>query len=101
MNNIDRATVYASAVEMLNDAGDTADFYPEYSGRAMYGSTTPGIVTGADQATVGHYITTVVLQFLLEEGELSTPSDIVDAMEYVKQFLPTRSDSMGLDAIYY
>lgn len=86
---LDRATVYPLVVEKLQEAGHEASFYPDYSGRGMYGSTCPGIVTDAGAAMVGFLIACVCAGD--EDTWLEDHTDLV----------PTRWDNMGLSMIFY
>ncbi len=67
----------------LDREGYDTDVRSDYSGRGMYGATTPAIVTDASFATVAKYGQRVVEEFDCEDHT------------------PDRSDNMGLSMIYY
>ena len=93
--NLELAT---KTVELLNDNDFIAEVYENYSGRGMYGSTVPGITTNASGAVVGFHLAMAVL-YLKEQsgGEI----EAIEALYEEVRKIPTRSDSLGLDAIYY
>ena len=85
------AQIYERTVELINEAGEDAEFRPDYSGRGMYGSTCPAIVTGMPAVKVG------ILFMVGYQDVVGMDSDPGNAMFDA----PTRSDSMGLDTVYY
>lgn len=91
MQKEEKLELYRSAVESMQNAGHEASLYEDYSGRGMYGATCPGIVTNKSGVVVGFYIAEAIAD---EYG----PEAIYDFDESV---LPQRTDSMGLDTIYY
>ena len=84
----DKVKLYEAAVEFLNDEGYDAEVREDYSGRGMYGKTTPAIVTEAPAALVGYAIGLVAEDLALTD---CNPKDLV----------PVRSDNMGLQMVYY
>lgn len=84
----ERIEIYRQAVVLMGVNGYDAVLHAAYSGRAMYGGTTPGISTEFPLTIVGWAITCAVV----ERG-----GDAEDAEE----FIPERSDSMGLSTIVY
>jgi hypothetical protein len=68
-------------VEWLLDEGFEATVYSNYSGRGMYGSTCPGIVA---EAGLGPMI-----------GYAAAKCDVPP------ECIPSRTDNLGLDFIYY
>jgi len=63
-------------VDFLDSEGVEATLYEDYSGRAMFGTTTAGVVT-------------------------SNAGDVAYAMGALSLKLTPRTDSMGLDIISY
>lgn len=94
MDIMNRTEVYEAAVDLLNEHGHEAEFRPDYSGRGMYGKTTPAIVADVD-VMVGWAITVVV----------STDIRIVEAdmmAETALDMIPKRTDQMGRSStIFY
>lgn len=86
---MDRKTIFPLVVEHLQEAGYESSFYPDYSGRGMYGRTCPAIVTDAPSALVGFMVAAVVAGD--DETYIEDHTDLV----------PTRSDNMGLSMVYY
>ena len=66
-------------VKILQDKGWEAELYENYSGRGMYGKTTTGVTTDARPNTM---------------DALSEQGGELEDWDY-------RTDSMGLDYIYY
>ena len=90
---MDKLEIYNAVVERLSEDGCEASVYEDYSGRFMYGSTTPAIVTDASPAVVGAAIALEVLH------RCEDPSDVEDR---IWKLVPNRSDSMGLSqSVYY
>ena len=81
-----RAEIYERACEILEEEGFESDFRPDYSGRAMYGSTVPGIVSDASGPVVGWAICIAM-------------AHVAKGMEL--DMIPRRTDNMGLSTIYY
>jgi hypothetical protein len=67
-------------VEFLESEGHEAELYENYSGRCMYGNTTTGVTTDARPCIM---------------------KDLEEEMETAGIEPDMRSDSMGLDYIYY
>ena len=82
-----RMDVYAMAVDVLDYQGYTASLRPAYSGRGMFGETTPGIVSNAPGVLVGWAINSSILMRARDTKPLT--------------LLPLRQDSMGRETIYY
>lgn len=80
--------LYETAAEMLQAEGWDSDFRPDYSGRGMYGTTCPAIVTDAPAVVVG-------VAFCMAMDELGM--SVGDPFRAV----PQRSDNMGLSMVYY
>ena len=87
----DRGEFYKAACDILIEHGYEADYRPDYSGRAMYGDTTPAIVTDAPSAKVGWAVCIAVRN---EHNEQ-------DAIDLAERIVPHRSDNMGLSMVYY
>lgn len=86
MDKAAKEKLYRETVDFLNEYhGDgSASLYPDYSGRGMYGKTTPAIVTGLSGVKVG-----IAIACTMEE-----PYDALDLVFF--------TDSMGLtDSVYY
>ncbi len=86
----DQIIIYKSAVTLIEDAGEEAEFRPEYSGRGMYGKTRPAIVTGISGARLGAFIALAIYQHF---GELDE--------EMISEIVPDRYDSMANQRVYY
>lgn len=91
--NEHRVEIYRIACALLEDQGCEAVVREDYSGRGMYDSTCPGIVTEASGTEVGAAIVIAVLRAAEDLG-------IEAEMEYMV-FVPRRVDNMGLQYIYY
>lgn len=87
----ERGELYQAACEILEQQGYGASVYENYSGRAMYGETCTGITTGASGALVGWAIC---------EAWWNTHTVSEDG-PCPRKFIPRRTDSMGLEYIYY
>ena len=90
-----KADVYKQAVDDLLTAGFNAEFHDTYSGRGMYGGVVPAIVTDAPAMMIAETIMQSVYYFM----DLDARFD--DVMDAAHEFMPQRSDSMGLSVIYY
>lgn len=91
------------ACDILANEGHEATVYEDYSGRCMYGEKCVGIVTSVSGALVGWAITKAYFDLELSEAEdidINEAIDIMDDRKLIKS-IPTRSDSMGRDTIYY
>lgn len=88
---MNKAEIYDEAAAVLQLVGHDADMMSDYSGRGMYGSTTPAIVSNASGPMVGWAVTVAVDRKF--SGEKT--------FEDVLYLIPTRSDNMGLDMVYY
>lgn len=86
--------VFTQAVEILNDQGHEASVHEDYSGRAMYGSTVDGITADCSGVLIGWAIMAAVMDSMDRD-------DYRDPLEVARDFLPTRTDSMGMSTIYY
>lgn len=83
-----------SLVEKLSDIGYYAEIHKDYSGRGMYGKTCVGIVADPGLGMIIGYCAALVVA--------DQSDDIVDLFSFdVRRELPTRSDSMGHQTIYY
>lgn len=88
---MERSTLYPQVCLLLQEAGYEGEFRAGYSGRGMYGSTCPAIVTDASAAIVGYLVATVVIAATDGEVELEEHLDLI----------PRRWDNMGLSMVYY
>lgn len=78
-----------AALILLDNFRADADYMPEYSGRGMYGKSTPAITTEAAGPYVGLAIALAV-------------EELGGSINEAEKFIPRRSDSMGRDsAVYY
>lgn len=90
-----REQVYAEAVYVLRSEGHhDADLHEDYSGRGMHGQTCPAISSKAPGVVVGWAIA-VAYATLFAHG--SKEPSVWSALEY----MPMRSDSLGLGTIWY
>lgn len=72
------------------------DFYPDYSGRGMYGSRCPGIVHGGDQFAIGVQLAAYVAENC---ADLDEATDTLTALAHMVD--GAAWDSMGLRQILY
>lgn len=89
--------VYGTAVEILKATrpDNYVDFLTDYSGRFMYGTTTPAIVYDGPVADVGAAVTAALLDMELNVEEFHVPTRMWN-------YIPTHSDQFGLHAqVYY
>lgn len=99
---LDKIEVLLAAVEQLDcEVGDTS-FREDYSGRGMYGASTPAIVSGADLTEVNKAIRRAAADLFdcLPEEDTAGMSTS-DIMEECAKYELRRSDNMGRDYIYY
>lgn len=90
---MESSDVYKRAVELLDEEGWEATFRRDYSGRGMYGSTVPAIVTDAPGPVVGGAVYAAALEFSCE---------MLPAFREFAGLLPEYTDSMGLSSrVYY
>ena len=80
------------------DAGFVEGRYSNYSGRCMYGDTTPAITT--DESLLSTNLGLLEALADLNEQEVSEMSHR-EFLKYARPFLLRRSDSMGLSYVYY
>ena len=100
IDSYDRDKVYESAVGVIESGLEfewEARVYKDYSGRGMYGRTCTGIVTTAPAAIVGAAIVAAAMDNLLEGDSIRDSEDVKELF----CLIPTRSDNLGLDMIYY
>ncbi len=97
---MNKREIYKRAVDLLNELdlnmviGNNAKYRDDYSGRGMYGDTTPAIV-----ADSGVLVGWAVGQAIIEvEGALAYQPDFED---WVDEILPQRQDSMGRSQVFY
>lgn len=74
---------------------DDAEFMPDYSGRGMYGETTPAITSDDSQGEVNLQIMYAVADLI---DEPMTPTQFLN---YAKRFRLKRKDNRGLGYVYY
>ena len=82
-----RLEIYDAVVIQLEYLGHTASVHEDYSGRGMFGETTPGIVSNAPAVLVGH----LLAHAIMTHAPKTRPMEL----------LPLRWDNMGMDIIYY
>ena len=77
-------------VFVLNECGFDASVYENYSGRCMYGKSTPGVDT---EASIGDILTSVIM----------FADEFIDRSNYplFNDIKKIRSDQLGLGMIYY
>lgn len=80
---------YEDVVSFLENEGYESSFREDYSGRGMYGQTTPAIVSDAS----GGVVTEAILEVAVEGYDMSFAE--------AKQLTFKNSDNMGLDMVYY
>ena len=85
--------VLKHAVAIMNEEHpeDSTSLDESYSGRGMYGKTVPAIVSSLNPMIIG---ATIARALLLE-------TDDINSLEYVEEYLPQRTDSMGYDKVFY
>ena len=91
--------IYTDTIILLEEEGYESSFTSDYSGRSIYGSTVPGIVTDASPAILATFVATAVFMSI-DEKERSNIHPM-DFMELVLGATPKRTDSMGRSTIYY
>ncbi len=95
MDITSKAEVYQAAVELMDESGYPADYRADYSGRGMYGDTTPAIVT-EHETMIGWAIAGVVA------GEVPVHDDMEYFLEASRDLIPRRTDQMGRSStIFY
>ena len=73
---------------------DSGSIYPDYSGRAMYGSTCLGLV--------GHDILPLIIDLILHlQMAHEDDDDSCDLTEILQELRDGHTDGMGLDVIVY
>ena len=80
------------------NAGFIEGHYCDYSGRGMYGKTTPAIITDEVPLSTNLGILNAIAD--LGEQKVNEMSHR-DFLRYANQFLLRRSASMGLSFVYY
>lgn len=80
--------LYRAAAEMLEAEGWESSAQEAYSGRGMYGTTCPAIVTEAPAVVLG-----MALAMAMDELGLSVGDPF--------RAVPQRQDNMGRDAMVY
>ena len=90
-NNYAAVLERATALLRTDYPEDHVEFDATYSGRSMYGNTTPAIITSINPMLISFAITKAVM---IEE-------DNFFSIEDVKKYFPMRSDSMGYDKVFY
>lgn len=89
--------VYQLAAEWLEEKGYEAEVREDYSGRGMYGTTCPALVTDAEAMQVAFAVAEGLRQF---DPELE--HDMGELMFRAQRMVPERSDSMGKSKrVYY
>lgn len=83
-----REDIFPAVVERLQFAGTDAEYRPDYSGRGMFGETTPAIVCD-DPHLLGATIAIVAM----DEFDIA-PGDVT-------RITPGRQDSMALSRVFY
>lgn len=95
-----KCKIFRHAVEWLEGEGYESSLREDYSGRAMFGNTTPAIVTDANGPIIGLAIVHGIIQWY--EETVDSEVDWEDAIKYnALDVMPRRSDSMGLSTVWY
>ena len=84
---MDSKNIYRAASVLLEEYGVEVSYDRAYSGRGMYGETTPAITCDSG-CMVGWAIMVVAEDFGLDLRE-------------ARRYLPQRSDNMGLSTVWY
>lgn len=98
-DNEELIEIYTAACAILEEEGHEASVREDYSGRCMYGETTPAIVTDAEGSEMAAAVFFAALKH--------TQGDSVDLnqrglFEDIKSFIPGRFDTMGRNnSVYY
>lgn len=100
ITDTERLQVYQNACALLENTSYEAKVYEDYSGRGMDGRTVPGIYSrSAPGPVIGWAVSAAAFNFLTDRGEeFLYYEDFLGPME---EFIPTRSDDLGKDIIYY
>jgi len=91
---MEKSTFYKEIVRFLEEQGEEASYQDDYSGRGMYGDTTPAIITDCSLTTIA----TAGLR-IIEFNELA--GSIGEAADMIAELLPRRRDNFGLHRVYY
>lgn len=102
---MNKLELYRMASDLLNEMGHRSEFREEYSGRGMFGCTTPAIVTSANLTDVNYAIMTSYNLNSYDSEVSESYEDVKNKVRFMiedsKQYLFTKSDNMGKDSIYY
>lgn len=79
-------------VNVMENAGETAELYENYSGRGMYGKTTTGV-------TVSHPL--LLITTLIEYIKQMEPESFAEDRKNIPDIETLRWDNMGMDTIIY
>jgi hypothetical protein len=79
-------------INVMENAGESAELYEDYSGRGMYGATTTGI-------TVEHPL--LVISALIDYVKQMDPEAFKEEQENIPDFPTLKWDNMGNDTIIY
>ena len=88
MDEITKEQVFRKAVDILEYDYDCR-YYPDYSGRFMYGKRVPALVI-EDASPI-----------VLGLGIVKACIDLGLSIDDAEEFIPVRSDNMGRGTIYY
>lgn len=88
-------------VEVAEESGLELRLQEDYSGRAMYGETTYGVVGSLRDFMQAIVMTTesIIEDEQTEDGEL--PSDAIGVPKLVRAMSSIKTDSMGRSTIFY
>ena len=89
MRELTKTELYVRTAERLQALGEDARFLPSYSGRGMYGATTPALKTEGSVVAVGWELA----QACAELGGCPDHGR--------EELLPERRDSLGRGTVLY
>ena len=92
----DRLAAYYRAADILQEAGYTVNVRDRYGGRGYFEG--PGIVSNAPPAIIGGAVMAAILQDMNEDEMFDWQEAVADIL---REEMPRRQDSMGLDVIVY
>ena len=82
-----------STAELIVEASDNLELYEDYSGRGMFGSKTYGVT--------GKYASFVVAVADASATVVEDHGKSTEWEEFIEDLENLRTDSMGLDSIFY
>lgn len=98
---LDKVEVLTLAVESLNCNGNEASIEEEYSGRCMYGDTTPAIIADCDLSEVNRHIRIATAELLDSNEHPKEELSFSEIADMLSKYELRKRDNMGRDYVYY